>query len=103
LAFKAKRFTLNPVYVSTETIYTLVIAGLFFATTDLDDGPPFCSTVPSFYFTTATTNAILIEAWKTTIMPPPRIVTYTEVNGTATLTRLIPYCFSTTSSAATAI
>jgi uncharacterized membrane protein YeiH len=103
LAFKAKKFTLNPVYVSTETIFTTVGGGLiFYATTDPFPSY-FCSTVPNLYFTTATTNAILVEAYKTTFFPFPRTVTFTIIGGTSTITRLVSHCLSTISLAGTAV
>jgi hypothetical protein len=102
LAFKVKKFTLNPVYISTETIFTTSVGGIFYATTD----PlirPFCSTVPLFYFTTNPGQALTVEAWQTTWYPFPRRVTFTLIGGTETLTRLIPYCTSTTTLMTTAI
>jgi hypothetical protein len=104
LAFKAKKFTLNRVYVSTETLFTTVLGSTYYATTTTDDPnfTFFCTAVPLFYFTTNPGQAMTVEAWKTTISPF-RTVTFTAVIGTATITRIVPYCLSTTSLVITAI
>jgi hypothetical protein len=101
LAFKAKKFTLNPVYVSTETIFSQVGGTLFYATTDPLVGA-FCSTVPIIYFTTNPSFAITVEAYRTTLTPL-RTVTFTSVGGTSTITRAVPACVATTTLAATVI
>jgi hypothetical protein len=101
LAFKAKKFTLNPVYVSTETLFTTVLGTTFYATTD-PIVAPFCSSVPLFYFTTNPGQAITVEAWKTTVTPL-RTVTFTSIGGTSTITRAVPACIPTTTLAVTAI
>jgi hypothetical protein len=102
LAFKVKKFTLNPVYVSTDSISITISGNCYVATTDPFIAP-FCKTVPIIYFTTNPGGAITVEAYKTTAFPLRTVIFIKCDNITITITRIVPFCIPTTTFAITAI